>query len=940
MKLSKRILCMLLVLCLTLSMAPGAAYASGSTIPFTDVKESDWFYESVVYVYEKGLMQGTAATIFSPNQATTRGMIVTILHRLEGKPEAGSAAFEDVAPGRYYSQAVAWASENGIVSGYGNGKFGPNDLITREQLAAILFRYVRFKGYDDTPRGDLSQYQDSALIHAYAQEAMSWAVGSGLICGVSDTMIAPGGSAIRAQSAAILTRICHNVLPPVRTVRFEYNYDNLGTYSTAAVLDGTPVDAPADPVRDGYDFSGWYTAPEGGEVYDFTAPVTEDFSLYAHWTQQESSGITFELYASESDILIGGGTRLCLYLNTDADVEAIELYEISADAQTFLGYMYDDGLVNSSGDDMKGDGTYSLILEQIPQEDREMVFQAQAEDLTSNTVSVLFYQELPDEILDNLEQADNLIEDLVDTFDDLTLEERKEAALELINTMEQEELIITDSVSYNEEAYLYSFLYEGGILGGIQIENYDAEFNGGRSPGEYQPFSETNPSEEGTDVQIPAGTAIILNSFPSFEWKAEDIAFRTDFYEDLQDAWNEANLETTLDTEVTISDYLNLYDYDVICISTHGSVYSWRDGFLWTEYHEFPAICLSEKSSWSKNKTYSAELKSKQIAKVNGKYWILPAFFENAYGSDGLDGKFVFSECCMFMGRNGKVDTSMADALVNCGAEAVVGFHNSVYAVYSRELMASYVNALINGKTTGEAFAEAKAAWGNDHKIWYESVYGTGSYDNTEPVAYPILTGDDTARLIQQGLRNGDFELYSSAASAPTHWSAEGDVRSLSVLGDLAPQGDGSKRMAILTTGVGSKSTASFENGTEGSRIYQKFVVTEGVTTLTFDYNFVSEEPMEYVGSMYNDSFGIRLMQNGEVALEIIYESINDSQWTPVENIDFAGGDETVYHTGWKTVSLDVSAYQGQVITLCFIIYDVGDSLYDSAVLLDNVVLS
>lgn len=173
-------------------------------MPFTDVAVSSWYYEAVKYVYEKGMMNGTAANLFSPNAATTRGMIVTILYRLEGEPAAGGPAFTDVPAGQWYTSAVGWAAANGIVDGYGNGRFGPNDIITREQLAAILYRYTAFKGGDTSARADTGAYRDGAEISSYALDAISWAVAAGVINGVGDGRLAPKESASRAQVAQML----------------------------------------------------------------------------------------------------------------------------------------------------------------------------------------------------------------------------------------------------------------------------------------------------------------------------------------------------------------------------------------------------------------------------------------------------------------------------------------------------------------------------------------------------------------------------------------------------------------------------------------------------------------------------------------------------------------------------------------------------------------
>ena len=179
-------------------------------LPFADVGSNDWFYESVKYVYEKGLMRGTSDTTFSPYQSTSRGMIVTILWRLEGNPEAADAAdFTDVAPDQYYTSAVAWGVENGIVKGYGNGSFGPNDPITREQLAAILFRYAQFRGMDTTVTGDLKQFSDQPS--PWAAEAMRWAVGAGIISGKGSGVLDPLGKATRVEAAAMLMRFLTNL---------------------------------------------------------------------------------------------------------------------------------------------------------------------------------------------------------------------------------------------------------------------------------------------------------------------------------------------------------------------------------------------------------------------------------------------------------------------------------------------------------------------------------------------------------------------------------------------------------------------------------------------------------------------------------------------------------------------------------------------------------
>ena len=179
---------------------------------YTDVDTTQWYHEGVDYVIANGMMNGTGTNIFEPNATTTRGMIVTILYRLEKEPAAGTSPFTDVDAGQWYAKAVAWAAANGVVNGTSPTTFNPNDPITREQMAAILYRYASFKGYDVTAKADLAGFTDAAQISDYAKDPMAWANKAGLIGGVSATTLQPQGSAIRAQVATILMRFCENVV--------------------------------------------------------------------------------------------------------------------------------------------------------------------------------------------------------------------------------------------------------------------------------------------------------------------------------------------------------------------------------------------------------------------------------------------------------------------------------------------------------------------------------------------------------------------------------------------------------------------------------------------------------------------------------------------------------------------------------------------------------
>ena len=195
----------------------GVSYVKATTTPsktkFNDVSANDWFASAVDYVTGKGMMNGTADNTFSPKANTTRGMVVTVLYRLENQPSTSAASFTDVASGAYYANAVAWANANGIVSGYGSGKFGPNDKVTREQLAAILYRYAQYKKYDVSVGEDTNilSYNDAQSISTYAIPAIQWACGAGVVTGKSGSKLDPKGNATRAEVAAMLMRFCENV---------------------------------------------------------------------------------------------------------------------------------------------------------------------------------------------------------------------------------------------------------------------------------------------------------------------------------------------------------------------------------------------------------------------------------------------------------------------------------------------------------------------------------------------------------------------------------------------------------------------------------------------------------------------------------------------------------------------------------------------------------
>ena len=259
---------------------------------FFDVPGNAWYAGAVEDVSQIGWMTGTAPYVFSPNLKVSRAQAVMVLYRLEGSPYVNGGSFYDMKVGDWYYDAVEWAAKNKIVTGYGYGNFGPNDPLSREQLAAILYRYVKeYKHYQTDAEGDIYDYDDYWRISDYAIEPMEWAVRRGLISGNDKHQLDPKGTATRAQFATILQRFNWQNFKLIKfAVEFEMNDGSGRIYYNSRVDYGDRVSRPGnDPERDGYRFEGWYLDEEGTEPYSFGHAVDEDLTLYAKWEKKEQT---------------------------------------------------------------------------------------------------------------------------------------------------------------------------------------------------------------------------------------------------------------------------------------------------------------------------------------------------------------------------------------------------------------------------------------------------------------------------------------------------------------------------------------------------------------------------------------------------------------------------------------------------------------------------
>jgi hypothetical protein len=369
------------------------------------------------------------------------------------------------------------------------------------------------------------------------------------------------------------------------------------------------------------------------------------------------------------------------------------------------------------------------------------------------------------------------------------------------------------------------------------------------------------------------------------------------------------NVTYIRDYDVDVDKFKNLDKYGIIVFRTHAN----RKGVLLS----------GKKITKDLEKKYTLDIKKNRLTIIehevlvkNGFFWIFDiekkrkVFLVNSsfiakYNSNLPDSLVYLGMCEGLMKEN-----PLPQIFINAGAKTVIGFNNTVNTSYSNPIALTFFSEMLNKKTIKESLDEAKKQHGND--------------DGPPTPAEPVFVGDANLKLFKEGIENGSFEENLK------FWETEGDVRVIPKLVNLKPQ-DG-KLMNIISTGLGS-------NNNTNSYIQQSFIVPENIEKLQFSYDVVSEEPMEYVGSAYDDKFEVHIIDeygNDEI---ILTETVNTSTWYAIDDIDFDGGDETTFHTKWKQVNFDISKYQNQAITIKFLAYDKGDSIYDTAVILDDIKL-
>ncbi len=651
------------------------------------------------------------------------------------------------------------------------------------------------------------------------------------------------------------------------------------------------------------------------------------------------------LSASETEIRKGTGTKtVYFYAQTELDVTSISLYD--AESGDVAAAMLDDGNYSISGDDMQGDGVYSCKLTIDIAEKYDFTFVAKTaadgEDKVSNEVSVAVYESFSDDQKACVKEVKQAISALIDSeaFHALTMEEKAAQTQALLESLAENgtenkpfSLIDPDSICYNEDSNVFTFAYPSGILSLVRLN--------GSKPGKKYDTDPAGIPESNVTLDGPIASGVPQGSVSGVVFYALDpVDFPISLYDSYLDTLRSKGADIDFDTTTTIRDLkTKISGNEIVYFLMHG-VYATIPGI-----GTHSLLVTTETVTDDNLDEYAFDLDNERIGVVIEEgdseemvYVVLPALFSDIYAGNRLDESVVGICSCEAFGAGDTVDSGMADAFIDAGAEAVVGFHDSVFVDYSDEFLLSFFSLMLDGSTAGDAYDDCIEILGSDDIEYAESVgidpelYGLLG-------AYPILAGDEDAILNSGKLINGDFERIIWNALSNLFilgWKKGGDARIVNQLGPIEPV-HGSK-MAMLTTGVGSGENVYISGGTEGSYLSQTFKIPEGAETLSFYYNFVSEEPMEFVGSKYDDKFSADIYDvNDNNILQASFESVNTSSWTAVSGINFDGGDSTCYETGWKKVNIDVSECTGAFVSLRFSVTDVGDSIYDTAVLLDNI---
>lgn len=719
-------------------------------------------------------------------------------------------------------------------------------------------------------------------------------------------------------------------------------------YSSAKVTAGKKVTAPTMSM--GYTHDGWYTDQDMTAKYDFSKAVDKDLKLYAKWklksgtddaTDFEATEVDkddeYTLSADKKEVVVSSPTAVKFFVNSTLTTDHFELY---CDGKPTGVSLYDDGNYNSNSnhDDLNNDGCYTGMYTINIAKEGDVKFTAKA-NIGSKTIetkpwSVFVYKKITDAETNYMLEINKEIKEIIDQTPagagadkDTVISKRRDDVKKYLDGLVSSGKI--EKLKYDPDSHAFTWTYCDSGLDAIRFiwddgiwDEVNPDSKAGSS-GDTEDESHSRPPIPDDSTKVPAapmdissGSAVILNYYAKGHTWSNN-------YDAIGEQLDDAGFSVKKIYNFECKDFMELQKYNsLILLNSHGNTLNNKpDGT--------PMICTQEEWTNEKDKKYSSDIKKKrilQVALTNGScvYWISPKLFEFYYAEKPLSKPIVNLGCCRNFPDN---NDAMVKAIEGAGASAVCGYSATVSVSYDLAMTKALVDRLLDGDTVDAALTSAKRPPKDG---------GNGEQDSVQDSAWKThavlnLYGNSEATLYHQ-LSNGAFEWddYLGLDSL-TSWKTAGDARSIYKLAGIKPKSR--PKMAIISSGFGSM------NGQTISSIYQTFLVPGDATTLSFSYDVVSEEPMEWVHKGYDDKFVAEILNTkGKVLKQLVEESVDKSTWYPVAGINFPGGDDTTYHTRWKDYSEEVlKEYQGQLIVIRFTVYDCGDAIYDTAALIDSI---
>ena len=679
----------------------------------------------------------------------------------------------------------------------------------------------------------------------------------------------------------------------------EYQYLLKGTY-TSTIAANSSVSLGFIGVKSGEPEISSYSLTE----------MKEDTSKMTNSSIDSENYI--DLKASTKKLSNEEDSKVIFYADTDLEVNEIDL--ISLDNNTVVATLKDDGDLEKNGDEYMNDGIYSCAINIDNSELGDKNFVAVCKNIYSNTATIAVYRLFTQQELDDMNSVDSAISILLNSneFNEYTEEEQIQNVQNLLQELAQVNgilgyaLIQNDSIIYDDISKAFEFKYACGVNSYLILYN-EKEYENLDSIESNDGIIDTNILKDAVGLY---GDAYVMDAFEKT---------RDEYYKLLNSRWNQNGLATTVNYDVTVETYRNIKNSNLIVFSAHGGIINDKINIITNE------IVTDDKDNDYAYELYTSKTVSKcymydGYSKYNNIYCINSDFIKHNYNKDSFNGSIMFFECCDFYGEGSTRDTistEFAQTFLDCGADTVIGFYNSVGAIYCRNLMDCFVHNLIMGDTTNQALIDAEDING------YDDGDGDGTIDYCE--AIPLIMGKTQKYLVNPHIENGDFE---NNLKELTSWNYTGYANISKKMGTLTPIRG--KRMALISTRT---------NEADTSNLYQTFKIPSYAKKLTFTYDVISEEPMEWVGEGYNDTFTAKLITM-DGSLVLASESTDTSTWKRIADVNLPNGDNTTYHTGFITVTYDVSNLAGNYAKLIFEVKDSGDNTYETAVLIDNISLS